>query len=75
MASKSKATESVAEEVAAVTAPAESEYSAAELADSYKLFNTSREVVVVALRLAGKEWATFPEAKSIIEKFKNKEVK
>jgi hypothetical protein len=31
--------------------------------------------VEVALRLAGKNAATFAEAQAIIEKFKNKEVK
>lgn len=51
----------------------ESIYSASELAQNYKLFKTSREIVIVALRLAGKEHATFPEAKKIIESFKNKE--
>lgn len=59
----------------AVARPKESVYSAAELAENYKVFKTSREVVEVALRLAGKESATFTEAKTIIEKFKNKEVK
>ena len=54
---------------------AESVYSAADLAANHKAFNTSREIVVVALRLAGKETATFQEAKTIIDKFKNKEVK
>lgn len=53
----------------------ESVYPASELADSCKVFGASREIVVVALRLAGKETATFSEAKKIIEKFKNKEVK
>lgn len=54
---------------------AESIYTAAELADNCKAFNTTREIVVVAMRLAGKETATFREATSIIEKFKHKEVK
>ena len=67
MASNIKAT-------APVKAP-ESVYTAAELADNYKIFNTRREVVVVALQLAGKKNATLAEAKSIVEKFKNKEVK
>lgn len=57
------------------TAAPESVYSAAELADNCKAFNTRREIVVVALRLAGKETATFSEAKAIVDKFKNKEVK
>lgn len=50
-------------------------YTAEELAANHKAFHTSREIVEVALRLAGKETATFAEAKAIIEKFKNKEVK
>ena len=50
-------------------------YTAAELADNYRAFNTTREIVVVARRKAGKETATLAEAKTIIEKFKNREVK
>lgn len=62
--------------VKAKAAPvAESVYSAAELAENHKVFNTSREIVEVALRIAGKNTATMTEAKAIIEKFKNKEVK
>lgn len=53
----------------------ESVYTAEELTANYKVFNTSREIVEVALRIAGKKSATFTEAKEIIEKFKNKEVK
>lgn len=53
----------------------ESVYTAEELADNHKVFNTYREIVVVALRSAGKKTATFSEAKNIIDKFKNKEVK
>lgn len=62
---------------AAVTKAAipESVYSAAELADNCKIFGTRREVVAVALRLAGKESATLAEAKAIVDKFKKKEVK
>lgn len=52
----------------------ESIYSAQELADNYKVFNTSKEIIVVALKQAQKETATFSEAKAIIDKFKNKEV-
>lgn len=61
--------------VEAVKPPQESVYTAAELADNHKVFGTFREIVVVALRMAGKETATLSEAKKIIEKFKNKEVK
>ena len=53
----------------------ESVYSATELIANHKVFNTSREIVEVALRMEGKSTATFTEAKTIIEKFKNKEVK
>lgn len=50
-------------------------YTADELASNHKLFNTSYEIVTVALRKAGKQAATFTEAKKIIENFKNREVK
>ena len=71
---KSKANETVVE--AATVAPvAESVYTAEELADNHKIFSTSHEIVVIALRMAGKNTATLAEAKTIIEKFKNKEVK
>lgn len=64
------------EEPVVKQAPAvESVYTAAELAANHKVFGTYKEIVVVALRQAGKEAATFSEAKNIIEKFKNKEVK
>lgn len=53
----------------------ESIYTAEELARNHKLFNTSYEIVAVALRKAGKKEASFSEAKKIIETFKNKEVK
>lgn len=53
----------------------ESVYTAAELADNFKAFKTSREIVVIALSRAGKKCATFTEAKEIIDNFKNKEVK
>lgn len=52
-------------------------YTAEELADNHDVFHTSYEIVAIALRLAGKETATFAEARTIIDKFKtkNKEVK
>ena len=56
-----------------VSAP-ESVYTARELADNYHLFGTSKAVVLEALRQAGKPATTFPDAKQIIEKYKNKEV-
>lgn len=55
--------------------PAESVYTAAELTAAYKAFNVPREIVAVALRLAGKKTATFKEAQTIVGNFKNKEVK
>lgn len=61
---------------AAKAAPVnESVYSAEELANNHHVFNTSYEIVAVALRLAGKKAATRTEAEQIINKFKNKEVK
>lgn len=53
----------------------ESVYSAEDLANNHKAFNVPREIVVVALRLKGKTSATYAEAKSIIEEFKNRRVK
>lgn len=50
----------------------ESVYTVKELADNHKIFGTYREIVVVALRQAGKDTATVSEAKAIIDKFKNK---
>ena len=52
-------------------------YTAEDLAENHDFFHTSYEIVVVALRMAGKTKATISEARSIIEKFKtkNKEVK
>ena len=73
--SKAKAAPADAPVKGKVETVTESVYSAEELTANYKAFNTSREIVEVALRLAGKKTATFPEAKAIIEKFKTKEVK
>lgn len=56
------------------TASTESVYSAAELAANHHLFGTSREIVVIALRKAGKASATVAEAKAIIDKFKSRKV-
>jgi hypothetical protein len=50
-------------------------YTVDELAENHKLFKTSYEIVVVALRKAGKETASFAEAQKIIESFKKREVK
>jgi len=75
-----KDTATVEEPVAVVSQPKaepvqESVYSAQELADNHKAFGTYREIVVVALRQAKMEKATFSEAKKVIDRFKNKEVK
>lgn len=72
---KAKAAEPVKEAPAVEVKPIESIYSAEELAENHKLFKTSYEIVAVALRMAGKKEATLSEAKNIIEKFKNREVK
>ncbi len=72
---KVKAAEPVKEAPVVEVKPVESIYSAEELAKNHKLFKTSYEIVAVALRKAGKKEATFTEAKDIIEKFKNREVK
>lgn len=53
----------------------ESVYTAEELIANHKAFKSSKAIVKVALRQAKVETATFTEAKTIIEKFKNKEVK
>ena len=68
MATSSKAKEATA-------SVNESVYTAAELIANHKVFNTSREIVEVALQIAGKRAATFTEAKTIIDNFRNKEVK
>lgn len=68
MANNTKAPEAKA-------APAEAVYSASELVANFHLFAANRDIVVVALRKAGKNEYTFSEAKAIIDKFKTKEVK
>lgn len=70
-----KATKTNSTEAVENTPVQESTYTIAELADNHKVFGTFREIVVVALRGAGEKAYTFAEAKKIIEKFKNKEVK
>ncbi len=64
-----------ATETKVATQATESVYTAEELATNHKVFNTSYEIVAVALRLAGKTAATVTEAQKIIDKFKSKEVK
>lgn len=75
--SKESADMTPVEEIPVETKPAQTEsvYSAEDLIANFKAFKTSKEIVTVALRLAGKKSATFAEAKSIIDKFKTKEVK
>lgn len=65
----------VPEAPVAVPVAKESVYTVEDLIAGFKAFKTSKEIVVVALRQAGKKTATFSEAKNIIDKFKNKEVK
>lgn len=66
---KNKADESV--KVATVD---ESVYSAEELIENHSAFRVSREIVVVALKQAKKDSATFAEAKVIIDNFKNRRI-
>ena len=75
VAAEEMAVETTIKKPAAPAPVRESVYSADELADNYRAFKTTREIVVVALRKAGKQTATITEAKNIIEKFKNREVK
>lgn len=76
---KTKSTEPAEEAVlkpAAKVENQESVYTAGELAANHKALGTPyREIVEVALRLAGKDKATLSEAKRIVERFKTKEVK
>lgn len=64
-------------EIKAAPAASGEIYTAEELAENHGAFQTSYEIVTVALRLAGKKTATVSEARAIIQKFKtkNKEVK
>lgn len=64
-----------AKAVTNVAQPTESTYPAAELAKAHKTLGTSYEIVVVALKQAGKERATITEAKEIIARFMKREVK
>lgn len=71
---KTKTEESVKEPVVEVPAKAESVYTAKELIENHSAFKVSREIVVVALKMAKVEAATYTEAKEIIEKFKNRRI-
>lgn len=55
--------------------PTESVYTAKELAEAYKTFNSSYAIVATALKLAGKDKATVSETKELVEKFEKREVK
>lgn len=75
MATKTKAEESAKEVIVEAPAKAaESVYTAEELAKNHSVFNASRDIVVVALRLAHKATATYAEAKAIIDEFKNRRI-
>ena len=50
-------------------------YSAEDLIEGYKSFDTQPEVVAAALKIAGKQCATEEEARKIIKKFLRQEVK
>ncbi len=70
-----KATKTTTTDPVEIAPAQESVYTVNELAESHKVFGTYREIVIVALRNAGKDTYTFAEAKDIIDKFKNKEVR
>lgn len=53
----------------------EATYTIAELVEASSRFGTNRVVVRAALSKAGKEAYTMKEAKQLIEKMKNKEVR
>lgn len=53
----------------------EATYTIAELVEASSQFGTNRVVVRAALSKAGKEAYTMKEAKQLIEKMKNKEVR
>ncbi len=72
---KTKAEESANEPVKATPAKSEeSVYSAEELIKNHSVFRVSREIVVVALKKAKKDYYTFAEAKEIIDNFKNRRI-
>lgn len=50
-------------------------YTAEELAVNHKVFKTSREIVVVALKLAKKDKATVEETQKLVDELKNRRVK
>ena len=56
-------------------APAESVYTVSELAGNASVFGTMQECVVAALKTDGKAEYTVSEAKEIVSKFLQKEVK
>jgi len=65
----------VTEQRATTTRPQmEGLFSIQELTNQYHAFQTSREIVSVALRLAGKDRFSFSEATKIVHQFQSKEV-
>lgn len=72
-----KPVEEVVVKQAPAPAPAQAEsiYTVDDLVRNYRAFGTYREIVAVALRIAGIKTATFAEAQKIVDNFKNKEVK
>lgn len=77
MAEKKKEKEVIEEKVfASMEHKKESIYDLEELAQySQQVFHVSKECLTSAFLEAKKECATLPEAKKIVEKFLNKEVK
>lgn len=75
MASIKKQLDDNAEQAVKQDKPAESVYPIKELAKNHQAFGTSYAIVHTALKLAGKDEITFPEAEKIVNEFKNKEVR
>jgi len=55
--------------------PAGSIYSLGQLVREHKALGASREIVAVALKKTGKPSFTISEARGLVNKFKNQEVK
>ena len=52
-----------------------SRYTVDELSKAENEFNTNKVIIRTALSMSDKDWFTLEEAKEIVSKFKNKEVK
>lgn len=53
----------------------ESRYSLRQLTEGYRALGTSREIVAAALKQSGRAQFTLDEARRLVDKFKDQEVK